>query len=88
VTFPDCEVETIGRKELGIIAYLADHPNSVLTRKNLIHAVWGIHADVRSRSLDQYIVKIRELYKRHDLTLDAFRTVHGVGYIYDVKLSE
>ena len=88
VTFPDDEVETIGRKELGIIAYLADHPNSVLTRKNLIHAVWGIHADVRSRSLDQYIVKIRELYKRHDLTLDAFRTVHGVGYIYDVKLSE
>ena len=88
VTFPDDEVETIGRKELGIIAYLADHPNSVLTRKNLIHAVWGIHADVRSRSLDQYIVKIRELYKRHDLTLDAFRTVRGVGYIYDVKLSE
>ena len=40
---------------------------------------------MRSRSLDQYIVKIRDLYKHHDLTLDAFRTVHGVGYIYDVE---
>jgi DNA-binding response OmpR family regulator len=88
VTFPDGEIENIGRKELGIFAYLADHPNAVLTRKNLIHSVWGIHADVRSRSLDQYIVKIRELYKRHELTLDAFRTVHGVGYIYDVKEPE
>lgn len=85
VTFKDGETESIGRKELGIFVYLASHPNSVLTRKNLIHAVWGIHADVRSRSLDQYIVKIRDLYKRHDLDLDAFRTVHGVGYIYDVK---
>lgn len=85
ITFPDEVVETIGRKELGIIVYLAEHPNAVLTRKNLIHSVWGIHADVRSRSLDQYIVKIRDLYKRHNLSLDAFRTVHGVGYIYDVK---
>lgn len=88
VTFPNGEIESIGRKELGIFVYLADHPNAVLTRKNLIHSVWGIHADVRSRSLDQYIVKIRELYKTHDLTLDSFRTVHGVGYIYDVKVPE
>jgi len=88
VTFPDGEVESVGRKELGIFVYLAEHPNSVLTRKNLIHSVWGIHADVRSRSIDQYIVKIRDLYKRHDLSLDAFRTVHGVGYIYDVKEPE
>lgn len=88
VTFPDGEKESVGRKELGIFVYLADHPNAVLTRKNLIHSVWGIHADVRSRSLDQYIVKIRELYKKHGLTLDAFRTVHGVGYIYDVKVPE
>lgn len=85
VTFPDGEVESVGRKELGIFVYLAEHPNAVLTRKNLIHSVWGIHADVRSRSVDQYIVKIRDLYKRHGLNLDAFRTVHGVGYIYDVK---
>jgi DNA-binding response OmpR family regulator len=85
VQFPNGMAESVGRKELGIFSYLAAHPNSVLTRKNLIHSVWGIHADVRSRSLDQYIVKMRDLYKRHDLTLDAFRTVHGVGYIYDIK---
>ncbi len=88
ITFPNGNTEGIGRKELGIFVYLATHQNSVLTRKNLIHAVWGIHADVRSRSLDQYIVKIRDLYKRNDLSLDAFRTVHGVGYIYDVKVPE
>ena len=88
VTFPDGKVESIGRKELGIFTYLASHPNAVLTRKNLIHSVWGIHADVRSRSLDQYIVKIRELYKGHDLTLDTFRTVHGIGFIYELKMPE
>jgi DNA-binding response OmpR family regulator len=41
-----------------------------------------VHADVTSRSLDQYIVKMRDLYKRNGLNLDAFQTVHGIGFIY------
>ena len=42
-----------------------------------------LHADVSSRSLDQYIVKIRGLFKQHGLELDSLRTVHGVGFIFD-----
>jgi DNA-binding response OmpR family regulator len=83
ITFAQDAVEKIGRKELGILAHLNAHQGVVITRKTLIHAVWGIHADVRSRSLDQYIVKVRELYKSHGLDLSAFRTVHGIGYIFD-----
>ena len=41
------------------------------------------NADVKSRSLDQYIVKIRTQFGNHGLNLDTFRTVHGVGYIFD-----
>lgn len=82
ILFPDGQTQKIGRKELGILTYLVDHSDSVLTRRNLIHAVWGIHADPRSRSLDQYIVKIRNAYSSHGLELDAFKTIHGVGYIY------
>lgn len=55
----------------------------IITRKELIHSVWGIHADVRSRSLDQYIVKVRDLFRKHGIELDNFRTVHGVGYIFE-----
>lgn len=83
VAFPDGTVEKIGRKELGILSYLQANPNTVITRRTLIHGVWGIHADVRSRSLDQYIVKVRSLYENHGLNLDAFKTIHGVGYIYN-----
>ncbi|QYY36528.1 response regulator transcription factor [Ruficoccus sp. ZRK36] len=82
-TFPDGQIEKIGRKELGIMIYLVSNPGTVLTRRSLIHAVWGVHADVKSRSLDQYIVKIRDLLARHECPADFFRTIHGVGYIYD-----
>lgn len=83
IEFPDKQVEKIGRKELGILSFLNANPNTVITRRTLIHGVWGIHADVRSRSLDQYIVKVRSLFQKHGLDLDAFKTIHGVGYIYN-----
>ncbi len=82
ISFRDGKTEKIGGKALGIITCLANNPDTVLTRQDLIHSVWGVHADTRSRSLDQYIAKIRDLYKRHGLSLDAFQTVHGIGFIY------
>ncbi len=83
IIFADGAVEKIGRKELGILVFVASNPQTVLTRQSLIHSVWGVHADVRSRSLDQYIVRLREAFTKHHQDLAAFRTIHGVGYIYD-----
>ncbi|MCC5023413.1 MAG: winged helix-turn-helix domain-containing protein [Candidatus Synoicihabitans palmerolidicus] len=68
-----------------MLAYLHAHEGIVITRKALIHSVWGIHADVKSRSLDQYIVKVRDLFKRKGHSLDSFRTVHGVGSTNSVE---
>ncbi len=83
VTFPNGNSMKLGRKELGIIATLVNNAGKVMTRRSLIHAVWGIHADVRSRSLDQYIVKIRTAFRDAGCPSTAFRTIHGVGYIYE-----
>ncbi len=81
--FPNGTTLKTGRKELGILAYLHSHVGVVITRKELIHSVWGIHADVRSRSLDQYIVKVRAAFEKNGLSLDCFKTVHGIGYIFE-----
>ncbi len=83
IEFPNGTVFKTGRKELGILAYLHTHRNIVITRKELIHSVWGIHADIRSRSLDQYIVKVRAAFDKNSISLDCFKTVHGIGYIFE-----
>lgn len=83
IVFPNGASHKIGRKELGILAYLNSHVGVVITRKELIHSVWGIHADIRSRSLDQYIVKVRAAFEKNGLSLDCFKTVHGIGYIFE-----
>ena len=83
IAFPNGGTHKIGRKELGILAYLNSHVGVVITRKELIHSVWGVHADIRSRSLDQYIVKVRAAFAKNGLSLDCFKTVHGIGYIFE-----
>ena len=83
IEFPNGVIHKTGRKELGILAYLHTHRNIVITRKELIHSVWGIHADIRSRSLDQYIVKVRATFDKNGISLDSFKTVHGIGYIFE-----
>lgn len=85
IAFPDGVTLKLGRKELGILSYLNAHQGHVITRQALIHSVWGVHADVKSRSLDQYVVKVRDLFSEHGLGLSNFRTVHGIGYIFDPK---
>lgn len=73
----------LGRKEIGILYHLHVNPGVIISRNSLIHAVWGVHANVRSRSLDQYIAKIREAYLSFGRALDCFRTIHGIGYWYE-----
>ena len=86
IVFPDGTTEKIGKKELGILSHLHAYTNVVVTRKALIHSVWGQHADLRSRSLDQYIVKVREMYLKHGIDMTSFKTVHGIGYIYEAMV--
>jgi DNA-binding response OmpR family regulator len=73
----------LGRKEIGILYHLHANPGVIISRNSLIHAVWGVHANVRSRSLDQYIAKIRDSFQKLGRGLECFRTIHGIGYWYE-----
>lgn len=89
IAFNDGKSEKIGRKELGIISYFAQNPHLILSRKSIIHSVWGEHANVKSRSLDQYIVKLRKLFSIHGIdTENIVQTSHGIGYTYTPRVSD
>jgi DNA-binding response OmpR family regulator len=85
--FPGGKVHKLGRKELGILYHLHANPGVIISRHSLIHAVWGVHADLRSRSLDQYVAKIRDAYGDHGRKLDCLRTIHGIGYWYEPRVT-
>ncbi|MDR2735845.1 MAG: response regulator transcription factor [Puniceicoccales bacterium] len=83
IRFMNGRVEVIGKKEFGIISCFYKNPNAILSRKSLIHSIWGNHANVKSRSLDQYVVKVRHIFQRNGVsTGDNIKTIHGIGYMY------
>ncbi|MDR1401529.1 MAG: response regulator transcription factor [Puniceicoccales bacterium] len=85
IVFKNGNSAPIGRKELGVLKHFSSNENTILSRRNLIHSIWGKYANVKSRSLDQYIVKIRQLLKDNGANADALHTLHGIGYIYTTK---
>ncbi|MDR1255686.1 MAG: response regulator transcription factor [Puniceicoccales bacterium] len=82
IAFPGGSKVRVGKKEIGILKHFAYNPDTILSRKNIIHSVWGEHANVRSRSMDQYIVKLRQIFKNNNCSLNKLRTLHGIGYMY------
>jgi len=67
------------RTEFGLLELLMKRAGRVVTRENLIEAVWGFDCEVRSNTLDAFIRLLRD-----KVDLDGERkliqTVRGVGY--------
>jgi two-component system alkaline phosphatase synthesis response regulator PhoP len=85
IYFPSDTVR-IGKRELGIMSYMMQNPHIVLSRTALVHNVWNKFANTKSRSLDQYIMKIRKLFQQYHCSTLSLKTVHSVGYCYNPEM--
>ncbi|MBR4100058.1 MAG: response regulator transcription factor [Clostridia bacterium] len=71
-------------KELELIYHLANNPNRVYTRDQLLDEVWGFDYYGDSRTVDVHVKRLRE--KLEDVSEEwALKTVWGVGYKFEVK---
>jgi two-component system, OmpR family, response regulator len=71
--------EDLSAREYALLAYLVQHAGEVVTRQQILDAVWGADPDVYSNVVDLYIHYLRrklEALERRDL----LHTVRGVGY--------
>lgn len=63
------------KKEFELLYFLAQNPNKVFTREDLLHHIWGTDVYVLARTVDVHIRKVRE-----KIGEDFITTVKGVGY--------
>ena len=62
-------------KEFALLEFFLRHPGRVLTRSQIIEAVWDFAYDGGSNVVDQYVNYLRRKIGRHDI-----ETVRGMGY--------
>ncbi len=70
----------LSAREFNILGYLVEHRGQVVTRNELLDAVWGYHSYPFTRTVDVHMGKLR---KKIEDDPDAPRhliTVHRIGY--------
>ena len=69
----------LSAREFDLLAFLMRHPGQVLSRSQILEAVWGGDEVVRSNVVDLYIHYLRRRLARPGHR-DGIRTVRGIGY--------
>ncbi len=70
---------TLPKKEFELLYFLAQNPNKVFSRDDLLQNIWGSDVYVLARTVDVHIRKVREKIGEGYIT-----TVKGVGYKFDL----
>lgn len=71
---------SLPKKEFELLFFLAQNPNKVFSREDLLHNIWGSDVYVLARTVDVHIRKVRE-----KIGEDYITTVKGVGYKFGVS---
>ena len=66
-------------REFELLAYLMRHPDQVLSREQILNAVWGFDFDPGTRVLEVYVGYLRRKLAEAGGG-DPIETVRSVGY--------
>jgi two-component system phosphate regulon response regulator PhoB len=78
----DGEEVVLTALEMRLLVTLYDRRNRVQSRATLLDDVWGIQADITTRTVDTHVKRLRE---KLGAAGDYIETVRGVGYRFTEK---
>jgi DNA-binding response OmpR family regulator len=67
-------------KEIEILKFLWYHRNQTVTREQLLASVWGYDESISTRTVDNFIAKLRQKIEPDPASPKRIITIHGVGY--------
>ncbi len=67
-------------KELEIIKYFWNNKNKTVSRDNLFNEIWGYDEMTTTRTIDNFILKLRQKIEKNPNRPNHILTVHGIGY--------
>ncbi len=70
----------LSHKEYEILHYLFAHKNETVSRDDLLDNVWGTDYQPTSRTIDNFVLKLRQKIEKDPNDAKIILTVHGIGY--------
>ena len=66
--------------EANLLRFLVQREGQVVSRKDILEQVWGVHEDTDTRAIDNFIVRLRRHIEEDAATPRHLLTVRSVGY--------
>jgi DNA-binding response OmpR family regulator len=70
----------MSHKEYAVLKYLHQQKNEIVSRNDLLENVWGYEESPTTRTVDNFIVKLRHKIEQDPNDPKIILTVHGTGY--------
>ncbi|AKA69744.1 response regulator transcription factor [Clostridium scatologenes] len=70
-------------KLFDILEYLINNKDSIITKEQIFHRIWGFESDTTINIVEVYIHKLRKMLEQHGC-YNCIKTVRGVGYMFKI----
>lgn len=75
-------------KEYSILLLLAEAPNRIFSREEILEHVWDFSEERDLRAVDSHIKNIRNKFRQVESSVKIIKTVWGIGYRFEFKGSD
>jgi two-component system OmpR family response regulator len=79
------EARSLTSLEIKLLKYLIENDGIVLTRNQLLDNVWGLDSSPTTRTVDNFIARLRQHFEIDPANPRHFLSVRGVGYRFVAK---
>jgi DNA-binding response OmpR family regulator len=66
--------------EANLLRFLVNREGQIVSRKDILEQVWGVHEDTDTRAIDNFIVRLRRHIEQNPAEPRHLQTVRSVGY--------
>lgn len=74
--------------EFRLLEFLMSRPSVVFSREQLLNAVWGQDRAITDRTVDVYILRLRQKIERDPANPKMIHSVRGFGYSFEPRNQE
>jgi DNA-binding response OmpR family regulator len=67
-------------REFELLRYFVQHTGQVVTREQILNEVWGYEEFPTTRTIDNFVAKLRQKIERAPHAPEHILTIHGSGY--------
>lgn len=86
INFKTFEIEsnvgkvTLSKREIELLKLLTTKRNEVVSRDEILNALWSETSSPNSRTIDNYILNLRKHFEENPKSPKHFLSIRGVGY--------